>query len=594
MYQPFFGLKQAPFSIAPDPRYLFMSERHREALAHLLYGLEGGGGFVLLSGEIGAGKTTVCRCFLEQVPAHCNVAYIFNPKLSVTELLKTVCDEFGIPVAHEGPGAATVKDFIDPLNTYLLAGHAAGRHSVLIIDEAQNLSAEVLEQLRLLTNLETRERKLLQIILIGQPELRQMLARPELEQLAQRVIARFHLGALSAAESAQYIAHRLAVAGHTGASPFDAAALRRIHHHARGVPRRINLLADRALLGAYASGQARVDARIVDRAAAEVFDAGLAEGQSAPRAWAAVGVLAAAAAVGTAFWLGQGGRGAQVVSPAAVPSQALAAAPRPASAALAAAAASAVASAAATSGVPPSAVAAASAPVALALDSLDLAPAASRWPDEDGAWRALAARWPALAGVAQPCQAPGWACFRGRSTLPQLRQLDRPVLLWLGAGRGVPVLLLALGPESATLRSGERALRVSTAALATQWGGEFATLWPLPPGYEVAPVAGQAGPVVDWLAAGLARWRGEPAPAAGTARFDAALKAQVQGFQRAFGLGVDGVAGPGTCMQLQRVMGEPMPRLGDMPTPVPAGAAPAPSPSAAPAARTKVSDVLHP
>src|SRR3954468_7465726 len=197
MYAPFFGLAREPFSIAPDPRYLFMSERHREALAHLLYGLSGGGGFVLLTGEIGAGKTTVCRCFLEQIPKRCNVAYIFNPKLTVEELLKTVCDEFGITAEHLGPGTTTLKDHVDALNEFLLATHAVGQNNVLIIDEAQNLSADVLEQLRLLTNLETSERKLLQIILIGQPELRTMLARPELEQLAQRVIAHFHLDALS-------------------------------------------------------------------------------------------------------------------------------------------------------------------------------------------------------------------------------------------------------------------------------------------------------------------------------------------------------------------------------------------------------------
>jgi len=182
MYAPFFGLKQKPFSIAPDPRYLFMSERHREALAHLLYGVQGGGGFVLLTGEIGAGKTTVCRCFLEQIPARCNVAYIFNPKLTVLELLITVCHEFGIkfpPLTAAGT-APTVKDHVDGLNEYLLRTHAVGQNNVLIIDEAQNLSPDVLEQLRLLTNLETSERKLLQIVLIGQPELRGMLARPEL------------------------------------------------------------------------------------------------------------------------------------------------------------------------------------------------------------------------------------------------------------------------------------------------------------------------------------------------------------------------------------------------------------------------------
>ena len=246
MYAAFFGLEREPFSIAPDPRLLFMSERHREALAHLLYGLDAGGGFVLLTGGIGTGKTTVCRCFLEQIPAHCNVGYIFNPKLTVVELLESICGEFGIAVPQRDLLPPTVKDHLDPLNAFLLAEHAAGRNNVLIIDEAQNLSAEVLEQLRLLTNLETSERKLLQIILIGQPELREMLARPELEQLAQRVIARYHLSALGEAESAQYIRHRREVSGLKGPLPFDAGALARIHRRTGGVPRRINLLCDRA------------------------------------------------------------------------------------------------------------------------------------------------------------------------------------------------------------------------------------------------------------------------------------------------------------------------------------------------------------
>ncbi len=311
MYAPFFGLQHPPFSIAPDPRYLFMSERHREALAHLLYGLDAGGGFVLLTGEVGAGKTTVCRCFLEQIPSHCNVAYIFNPKLTVRELLRSICDEFGVPHKPTVPGGVeTVKDYIDPLNASLLAAHAAGRNTVLIIDEAQNLSADVLEQLRLLTNLETSERKLLQIILIGQPELRAMVAKPSMEQLAQRVIARFHLGALSPQETQQYIAHRLAVAGLTGPLPFDRGALRRVHALSHGVPRRINLLCDRALLGAYAAGARQVNRAIVNRAAREVFDApaSAAAARSARQAglprWAlaGLGAVAGAAAVAAAGW----------------------------------------------------------------------------------------------------------------------------------------------------------------------------------------------------------------------------------------------------------------------------------------------------
>jgi general secretion pathway protein A len=266
----FFGLQREPFSIAPDPRYLYLSERHREALAHLLYGVQAGGGFVLLTGEIGAGKTTVCRALLQQLPRHCNVAYIFDPLQSAAELLESICAEFHVVREPSGSRPGGARGHVAALNAFLLHAHAQRQDNVLIIDEAQKLSAEVLEQLRLLTNLETNERKLLQIILIGQPELRELLARPELEQLAQRVIARYHLGALGRDETLQYVAHRLGVAGLRDALPFDAAALQRVHALSQGVPRRINLLCERALLGAYALGKAQIDAAIVEQAAAEV------------------------------------------------------------------------------------------------------------------------------------------------------------------------------------------------------------------------------------------------------------------------------------------------------------------------------------
>ena len=300
MYAPFFGLSKEPFSIAPDPRFLFMSDQHREALAHLLYGLRAGGGFVLLTGEIGAGKTTVFRCFLEQVPPECTVAYVFNPKLTVAELLQTVCTEFGLPPVAD---PNSVKAHVDALNAFLLAAHAEGRQAILVIDEAQSLSADVLEQLRLLTNLETSERKLLQIVLIGQPELRDMLARPELEQLAQRVIARYHLGPLSYQDTLQYIRHRLAVAGPTAPLPFEPAALARIHALSGGVPRRINLLADRAMLGAYSEGQQKIGRPTVNKAAIEVFAHRKPPGNSAR--WVAAGglvVVAALAALGVEQW----------------------------------------------------------------------------------------------------------------------------------------------------------------------------------------------------------------------------------------------------------------------------------------------------
>ncbi|MDX1451073.1 MAG: AAA family ATPase [Oleiphilaceae bacterium] len=247
MYLDFFGLKEQPFSIAPDPRYLYMSERHREALAHLLYGVNGQGGFVVLTGEVGTGKTTICRCFLHQVPKNTDVAYIVNPKLSARELLAAICDELGIEYGE----SASLKVLTDVLNQYLLRAHADGRHTVLIIDEAQNLRVDVLEQLRLLTNLETSEKKLLQIILLGQPELREILARQELRQLNQRVTARYHLHALNKIEVGAYLQCRLAVAGRKGRL-FNIPAVNLMYKLTGGIPRLINLVADRALLGAYA------------------------------------------------------------------------------------------------------------------------------------------------------------------------------------------------------------------------------------------------------------------------------------------------------------------------------------------------------
>jgi general secretion pathway protein A len=299
LYEAFFGLQREPFSIAPDPRTLFMSDRHREALAHLLYGVQGGaGGFVLLTGEIGAGKTTVSRCFLEQVPEGCQVALVLNPRQSVDELLATVCQEFRIPL----PPGASIKTMVDALNAFLLDVHARGGQSVLLIDEAQALSADVLEQLRLLTNLETHERKLLQIVLIGQPELRTLIATPGLEQLAQRVVARYHLGALSAAETALYVRHRMAVAGLAGVVPFEAAALQRIHADSAGIPRRINLLCDRALLAAYATGRPQVNTALVAQAAAELrgadIEAPAAGGRARGASWRALAIGAAIALLG--------------------------------------------------------------------------------------------------------------------------------------------------------------------------------------------------------------------------------------------------------------------------------------------------------
>ena len=611
MYAQFFGLKQEPFSIAPDPRYLFMSKRHREALAHLLYGLNGGGGFVLLSGEIGAGKTTVCRCFLEQIPKRCNVAYIFNPKLTVNELLKSVCDEFGIPYQPQGPGPATVKDYLDPLNSFLLKTHAVGQNNVLIIDEAQMLSADVLEQLRLLTNLETNERKLLQIVLIGQPELRTMLARPELEQLAQRVIARFHLKALSDAESTLYIRHRLAVAGMTRGMPFDRQAIDRIHVLARGIPRRINLLCDRAMLGAYARGTHRISREIVDKAATEVFGqsepVGAGRRQSRRLALLATGIVLVAAA---AFYAGYvlmpersarraaaapAAASARAASSAAVSSTASAPPSAPTSAsAMAPAAASPLPLAASNPSAAALANAAAIAPaVTMATDAATaattapaVASAAASTPaappkflaasdlkatfrtvvrDEKEAWRELAPMWNLDLGGGEPCEAAQRhqvRCFKGASTLDFVRKLERPGIVNLrdDSGHNVYALLTGLTAQTATLQMGSVTQTVSLVSFAKLWQGDFATYWRVPTGYGGSVVEGDSGPVVEHLAAQLANLAGEPAPT-GKQTMNAALRTKVARFQSAHGIKAVGTAGPTTFMQLNRVTGVEEPWL---------------------------------
>jgi len=593
MYMRFFGLKQEPFSLAPDPRYLYMSKRHREALAHLLYGVGGGGGFVLLSGEIGAGKTTVCRCFLEQIPKRTNVAYIFNPKLTVLELVKSVCDEFHVPVKGEHGQPATVKTYVDALNEFLLKTHAVGQNNVLIIDEAQMLSVDVLEQLRLLTNLETNERKLLQIVLIGQPELRTMLERPDLEQLAQRVIARFHLKALSSKETEHYIRHRLSVAGMTRAIPFDHKALQRIHEIARGVPRRINLLCDRAMLGAYAHGQHHIDTEVVEKSAREVFGKSEPSGPDRSRlgTGAGLGLLVATGVALTALLVfavygayrkfATPGPVAAASAPAAQASAASAAArvvPALASAGSAPSAPTSTGSAsalprigaAASAGSAPTAVAAAGLPASAAsAPVLGAAELKAQWKtlgrDEKASWRELASMWNVSPGEGDPCAAVAKQqvrCFKFPSTLAVVKSLGRPGFMSLHdeAGRSTTVVLVGLSDDSATLLVDGRAQPVSLAALTKVWRGEFGTLWRIPYGYTTAIAEGASGPLVDRLATQLAGLAGEPVPPP-RQTMDEALRAKVSRFQTAHGLNAVGKAGPTTFMQLNRATGVDEPKL---------------------------------
>ena len=309
MYTSFFGLNEKPFTITPDPRYLFMSERHGEGLAHLVYGVTESGGFIQLTGEVGTGKTTLVRTLLGQIPAEVDIALILNPQLTAVEFLMTICEELGLALPKQRYSA---KALVDSLNRHLLQAHAQGRRTILLIDEAQNLSEGVLEQLRLLTNLETAKQKLLQIILIAQPELREKLAQKSLRQLAQRVTGRYHLEPLSAEESARYIDHRLRVAGAL-TEIFDAAAKREVFRLSGGVPRIINVICDRALLGAYARESRTVNRRLVRKAASEVSGQTVRPGLSK---WLVpVLGIASLALAGTVLWNTLGEREAQPLPP---------------------------------------------------------------------------------------------------------------------------------------------------------------------------------------------------------------------------------------------------------------------------------------
>jgi len=549
MYQHYFGLAEEPFSIAPDPRYLYLSQRHQEALAHLLYGVNGDGGFVLLTGDVGAGKTTVCRCLLQQIPANCDVAYVFNPRLTVGELLYTIGVEFGIAYP---PGNTSVKVFVDCINAYLLDAHAKGRHTVLIIDEAQNLSTVVLEQMRLLTNLETNRRKLLQIILIGQPELAQMLERPELRQLSQRIVARYHLGPLNKPEVAAYVRHRLEVAG-AQRQLFPAGLMGRVYRLSGGVPRVINVLCDRALLGTYVQGKERVDRATLVQAAREVF-------HQAPRRSLVRPLLATLIVVlGVALGMTLYQRGMFDAETAMAPVAML----KPAVQGIAT-------------------VLRISGPIDLAPTNMvqtDAAtaaaglPATLEWPaneprsrSEAIAYAALFRAWGADYGWADACRQAeglGLRCRSNEGGLDELRQLNRPAALLMRDDQGgtFHAALVALDDKTATFAIGAKTRTVSAGALATQWMGQYTLLWRVPPDAREYIRAGERGPAVQWLIEQLAQAQGQVVEPGRIGLFDDALERQVKQFQRAQGLVPDGVVGPQTVMHLAAVGDRSAPEL---------------------------------
>lgn len=533
MYLQYFGLREAPFSIAVNPRYLFMSHRHRDALAHLLYGVGAGGAFVVLTGEVGTGKTTINRCLLEQLPDNTDIAVVLNPALSATELLASVCDELGIDYPS---GAATLKMLTDRLHRYLLDNHARDHKTVLLIDEAQHLGVDVLEQIRLLTNLETDSEKLLHIILIGQPELATMLRLPELRQLNQRVTARFNLEPLSREETAAYIRHRLQVAGLApGTELFPPAVVRGIYRHSRGVPRVINLLCDRLLLGAYGRRATRVSPRLLRAAVSEVTGEAAAHTARQRLFGGAVATLVPVAlAAALLWWLAPENQPADAPVPAGTE------------------------------------VAEGRAPVSsLSGDQRESLPGPPSGTVLHDRQLALSALWSLHTDApipAAPCREGNSGSVRcvvaSAETWQELQALRHPLVLDLVSPQrqAMAAVVLALEADVAVLATGNGVERVELAALTPLWRGNYRYFWQAPPAFERVLGPGDEGAAVAAVAELFAVLDAQAQPLT-TDRYSSRLEQRVRLFQRAHGLNDDGLVGEQTLRQLSLMAGN-LPRDG--------------------------------
>ncbi len=558
MYYDFFGFREPPFSIAPDPRYLFLSERHKEALAHLMYGVQGQGGFIVITGEVGTGKTTVSRCFIENVPDHVDIALILNPRLSARELLSSICDELEIP--H--PVGASIKQLVDLINADLLKAHGAGRHKVLMIDEAQNLSADVLEQLRLLTNLETAEKKLLQIVLLGQPELQELLARPELRQLNQRVTARYHLDALSRDELPGYLRYRLGVAG-LRADIFTGGAIKRLFKVSNGIPRLINLISDRALLGAYAEGEHVITTNHIRTAAKEVNGgrSGAARpvkgsGVDKPR-YLALAASVLVAVIGTVWLLERWQVGAEASTPLTGEEEG-----------------------AAVTGtidrvdpVPdPDPDPETSEPVSESVaEPIRLFEFDTHGQSQASAFRSLFELWGAdyvPSDNPDPCifaRIKGLACLQRQGSRRSLERLNRPAILELrnpeGQRRYVTVRHLA-GKQAVVMTPGGPDT-FPFDSLEAFWFGDFTVLWQLPPYMDDSGENTDTSTEQLWLSSRMMELA--DLLASGRQQSDQVKRMeteeQVRWYQQQKGLVVDGIAGAMTLIQITNDLGEDVPRL---------------------------------
>jgi general secretion pathway protein A len=575
MYLEFFGISDKPFQITPDTRFLYLTPRHRDGLAHLLYGADEAGGFILLTGEVGTGKTMLCRSVLEQMPEHVNVALILNPRQSSKELIASICDELNIPYRRS---TTSLKYLVDRLNLYLLKQHAQGKRTVLVIDEAQNLQAEVLEQIRLLTNLEVATQKLLQIILIGQPELQAILARPELRQLTQRITARFHLTPLSKEETAAYIRHRLQIVGFRG-ELFSKGAVSMVHQLSDGVPRLINNICERSMMGAYGENVHRIDRNLVRKAAGEVLHP--AE-RFQPMQWVAGGAIAAgAAALLLSIW--------GLLPSASQESYARSVVKNPSIETLASQAIvenqPISSSEAQIAKISPQSTSSytkeQTASDALQQQAFSEAPAVKNnnndnflqlindenlRTDNNTAFTTLFSYWgksySELKGetACERANETNLSCIFGKAGWDEIRRLNRPAVLEIinSAGKRKQIVLLALQGKQASFNIGGKVVTTSTSSVDPFWYGNYLLLWEPPPAKSDVLKEGLIGKDVAWLRDQLDRIEGKPISTDEKKKlsFDPTLKWRVMEFQRIRGLNVDGVVGRETMIEINSAVND--------------------------------------
>lgn len=555
MYKAFYGLSDNPFSIAPNPHYLFLSDRHREALAHLTYGLGETGGFVLLTGEVGTGKTTVSRCLLGQLPDNTDTAFILNPSLTELELLATLCDELKIRYG-ENP---SLKQLTDHLSRFLLANHEKGRNTVLIIDEAQHLRAEVLEQLRLLTNLETDTKKLLQVILIGQPELQLLLKRQELRQLAQRITARYHLLPLNEDEIALYVLHRLQVAGRFEPL-FTRKAVKVLQKYSDGIPRLINLLCERSLMAGYAQSRVPIDHHMVRQAAAEVL--GEEEPTQNRYLWPTATAAALLVAFGVSYWLFTD----KPVSAASASNMVVESAPTNVTASNT----QALSAAEETSKlVPPADQPSSQAAQASMPDPNQrlLNDVINQSRDINTAFAGLFSVWGKVPykglTACQSAVEQGLACYQQQGNWMSLTRLNYPAVVYLVDDNQQDFYgaVIAVDDEQLLMQLGEQQLWVDRSWFNQHFSGTFEILWQAP-SLPMMEISEKSSPgQLQWLENALAHVTHRNARR--VSQFDLKLENDLKAFQSQHGLKADGIAGNQTLVRLNLYLSEQGPRLTD-------------------------------